>query len=291
MSENPLKVVQVQKGMPHRSHSTHQGSDSSDNRDIEARAYFERQWLLNPEQFDPNQSAIDLERISRTWKRIKPLLEEPELVTADIGFGWGALTTKIRGRGAQVDAVDIAENAIKRFQANESCDAKCIRDTLPRSSLADDAYNIVVCTDLIAELDPRDHRLMISELYRILKPEGHLVCSTPLDYRTDGALERFAALVETEFEVIEWDVSHHAYQQRLLNVLGKFSFLSGLHNFVRASRPITLFLESICRALSPDTGVTHAICVAKLKSLNTTQSVDVETMDPQNQRLRRRVWE
>lgn len=285
MTENPFKVVQVQKGMPH-----HTQASSSEGRDIEARANFERQWLIDPQQFDPSRNVMERERIDRSWKHVKPLLNEPEVKVADLGFGWGTLAEKVHNRGAQVDAVEIAENAIKRFSP-EYPNIRCIRDTLPRSSLPDDTYDLIICTDLIAELDPKDHRMLVSELYRLLKPEGRLICSTPLDYRTDGALESFATLIDTEFEVIEWEVSHHAYLLSLLNLFGKARFLAPIHRFLSNNRPFALFLESICRAISPDTGVTHAICIAKCKSLNTTQPVDMDRMEPQNQRLRRRVWE
>ncbi len=288
---NPLKIVDVQKGIPHRTHNSQKGISSS-TQDTEAKARFEREWLLHPDNFDPSTNAIERERIHRTWQHIKPLLEAPEVKAADLGFGWGILTRKMRRRGAQVDAVDIAENAIKHFKAGDPCDVICICDAMPRSSLPDDHYDVVVCTDLIAELQPRDYRLLISELYRILKPEGHLICSTPLDFRTDGALEHFAALLETEFEVTEWEISHHAYILRLLSLLKRGGrWLAPLYRFIRNNKTIALFLESLCRAASPDRGASHAICVARLKSLNTTQPVDVKAMEPQNQRLRRRIWE
>lgn len=292
MSDNPLKVVEVQKGLPHRSHSTNAGTLTSHQRDAEAKARFEREWLLYPESFDPGRNAIERERIDRTWKLIKPLMEVPELQAADLGFGWGVLTRKMQGRGGLVDAVDIAENALKHFTAREPCAVNLSCDGLPRSSLADDRYDLVVCTDLIAELETNDQRLLISELYRILKPSGFLVCSTSLDYRTDGALERFAALIDTEFEVIEWEVSHHAYALKLINLFKALGLLfKPLKRLVQNSRTFTLFLESICRAISPDRGVSHAICVAKLKSINTTAPIDIEKMEPQNQRIRQRVWE
>jgi ubiquinone/menaquinone biosynthesis C-methylase UbiE len=274
---------------------------------MKARA--DRQWLLHPEVFNPDYSVIERERVHRTWKLIKPLLEEPEQVVADLGLGWGTLARKIRERGASVDAVDVSENALKNFRAQGPCDIRLSCEALPHTSLPDDHYDIVVCADVIADLEGHDQRLLVSELYRLLKPTGHLVCSTPLDYTTDGALERFSELLETEFEIIEWDVSHHAYSLRFMHLLegphrrlenrSRFHWLwrsldticYPLASFARRSRPLTFMLEGLCRGISPDQGVTHAICVAKRKTLTPANPEAFDQMAPQNQRLRRRVWE
>ncbi len=334
-TDNPLKIVEAQKGLPHRTQNKNLDTASRELRDQQARAYFERQWLVNAENFDPGRSARERERIDRTWTLIKPLLETPELAVVDAGFGWGVLTRKVRGQGARVDAVDIAENAIKHFYSQGECGAALIRDTFPMTALRDDVYDLAICTDLIAELAGHDQRLLLSELYRILKPEGRVVLSTPLDHQTDGALEKFAQLVDTEFEVIDWEVSHHAYLMSLLywlqtsarfvraasdpayykeldsdrGRLGRLSlkmntsfplvyFWKGLDfimgpvsSFVKRSRGVMLFLEGLCRSISPDRGVTHAICLARLRAINTTEPIDVDKVEPQTQRLRQRVWE
>ncbi len=335
MPDDPLKIVDVQKGLPHSTKSASGGRHTRATRDQEARAIFERRWLREPKKFDPARSAREQQRISRTWHLLKPLIKDSELTAIDLGFGWGVLTRQMRNEGAVVHALDIAENALKHFRDMGESNVTLIREALPMTTLPDGAYDIAVCTDVVAELHSNDQRLLMSELYRILKPEGRLVMSTSLDYRTDGALERFAQLVDTEFEVLEWEVSHHAYLLGLLHRLGGperyvrasndaayyqelrasrgalrrgwlmlmisppcvwawkgLSFLAApLRKHLSHSRRIMCLFEAICRAISPDRGITHAICTAKLKSLNTTEPVDVQKMEPQNQRLRQRVWE
>lgn len=307
MPDHPLKVVETEKAAPKQ---TAKAPNSRKTRDLSMKARADRQWLLHPELFNPDNSAIERERIHRTWQFIKPLLEEPEQKVADLGLGWGMLARKIRERGASVDAVDVSENALKNFRAQGPCDIHLSCEALPHTGLPDDHYNVVVCADLIADLEGHDQRLLVSEMYRLLKPTGHLVCSTALDYTTDGALERFSELLETEFEILEWNVSHHAYSLRLLHLLaGPHQRLESkksrinrfwgaldmichpLASLVRNNRPLTFMLEGLCRGISPDSGVTHAICLAKRKTLTPADPQAFDQMATQNQRLRRRVWE
>jgi SAM-dependent methyltransferase len=253
----------------------------------------------------------------------------------DLGCGWGVLSEKMAQTGAEVDALDIAANALEQLRPHAGDRIHLLCDAVPWCNLPDDAYDVVVCTDLIAELPPQDHRLLISELYSVAKPEGHVILSTPLDVNSVGALERFAALVETELETVSWVLSHHAFYLKLrrflyapsryakamndpvyyqkqrektglwgrgwlrLNsnrILGTFwkglsLLLKPLTRAYDQSHWLLMRLESLCRFLKPDDGISHVILLAKLKSLKTTQDVDVQAMSRPVQRLRQRVWE
>lgn len=211
MKDNPLQVI---------SSPSERKAPTRTNRMEEARAKFERLWLTDPEQFNPNRSAIERERIERTWSLLKPLLKKPDLKVLDIGFGWGVLADRIHQAHTEVDGVEIASNAIKHFESLYGNRIRLIRDAAPDTSLPNSHYDLVICTDLIAELHSHDQRLLISELYRLIKPDGHILLSTGFDVDTDGAFERFQALVETELSIAQAKLSAHTYYLNLLRGLG-----------------------------------------------------------------------
>lgn len=333
MKDDPLRIISVEKGIPHPKHTMNR-SDPRLARIKAARDTFERRWQEDPNQFNPTLTAIERERIERSWNVLQPLVQ-PGMPASDLGCGWGVLSERIAERGGSVDALDIASSALERLRPHAHERIRLLCDAAPMTQLPDDHYSIVVCTDLIAELPSPEHRLLISELYRIAKPEGHILCSTPLDIHSDGALERFASLVETELEPENWLLSHHAYYLRLRHLLnaparyhqamidleyykkqrakaglfgrgwlwlnsrkplGYFwkilsTLLKPVLHAYDQSRTLLLKMESLCRFLSPDDGISHVLIVARLKSLKTTQDVDVQAMSRPVQRLRQRIWE
>jgi SAM-dependent methyltransferase len=110
----------------------------------------------------------------------------------------------------------------------EKATLKLIQDYVPRTKLEDNTYDIVISTELIASLPIDDFRLYFSELARLVKTEGSVLISTPLDIQSEDALERFVALVDTEFHVHEWFFSYHYLYLKLCN------FLKAPSRFVKA---------------------------------------------------------
>ena len=138
----------------------------------------------------------------------------------DLGCGYGLLTLKMRDAGAQVDAVDVASNAFKPLLSkSDLTNINILQDWVPRTRLADGTYDLVLSTDLIAELSPNQFRLYFSELARLTKTEGVAICSTPVDINAEDALERFQALAETEFLIKGWIFSYHRLYIRLNDFL------------------------------------------------------------------------
>jgi 2-polyprenyl-3-methyl-5-hydroxy-6-metoxy-1,4-benzoquinol methylase len=219
MSENSLPIINSEPNEPRRRFSRHRAAASQEDRAETARAHFERLWLQTPEIFDPNRSAIERMRLERSWNTITPLFNG-DMRAADLGFGWGGLTRRLQAATVQVDALDVASQALQHFEREGSlAGVRLIREALPQTSLQDGHYDLVLCCDVIAELQPNDQRLLISELYRLVKPDGYVIFTTPLDIDSDGALEQLAALVETELMPEHWVLSHHCTYLKLLRLL------------------------------------------------------------------------
>lgn len=170
----------------------------------EAQATMERLWLNDPEQFNPERDAVQRKRINSTIEAIKKQLPLEGKRAADLGCGAGVISRSLRDLGAKVDALDIASNALERLKANDMQNITAIQDCLPSTRLDDNAYDLVVCTEVIGYLQPKEYRMLFAELSRLINKEGSVACSTSLDLNSENALERFAALAETEFEIDQW---------------------------------------------------------------------------------------
>lgn len=226
MSKSSLHIISSASAPTSAPGSSSAASKGRRQRD-EQQATMEREWLRNPGQFDPQRNCLERERIARTLAFIQRHCEVKDKVVADLGCGSGMLAKALDEQGAaSVHALDIAANALKLL---ESCNAgseasnriKAVRDALPDSKLPGSYYDLVLCCDVIAYLRPNQYRLLFSELTRVVKSDGWVVCSTPIDYRTQGPWRRFSELADTEIVVEGWLLSYH----RLYNVITKVLLL------------------------------------------------------------------
>jgi 2-polyprenyl-3-methyl-5-hydroxy-6-metoxy-1,4-benzoquinol methylase len=184
----------------------------------EMQAKFERLWLLHPEKFNPLRNCMQRERLERTWQLLNQhvALEEKKIV--DIGCAAGVFSRRLRDAKASIIAVDIAENALKYLRQHPMHRIEACQEAMPCTSLPDEAFDIVVCTELIAELPREDYRLFFAELSRLVKQDGVMICSSPIDiyYSEDGA-QKLLNLASTELEIIQSIYSYHALYLRLMD--------------------------------------------------------------------------
>lgn len=210
MSKNRLNVISV-------SSERSEVSSSRLARKKEMEAKFERLWLIDPEQFNPLRNCMQRERLERTWIVIEQYIDLNGKQVVDLGCGAGTFSRRMRDAGAIVEAVDIAQNALKHFQESDSHNIHTRQDAMPETRLSDESYDLVAAMELIAELPTDDYRLFFAELARIIKPDGYLICSSPIDIYTEGGVEKLINLAQTEFEIGVMKKSYHALHIRLKN--------------------------------------------------------------------------
>ncbi|NGX58462.1 MAG: Ubiquinone biosynthesis O-methyltransferase [Chlamydiae bacterium] len=209
MEDNPLSIIKV------NDNSQTQTTNNVKSRRLEAEAKYERIWLTQPTRFDPNHNALGRERITYTLSIIDQLFDIKGLNIVDIGCGNGILAKILSEQGGKVIASDIATNALK-LVPNELATKQ---EALPETSFQDDEFDLCICTEVIPEMDHRDFRLAIAELARIIKPDGKVVCSTPIDIYSEDAAIRFRKLAETEFKILHWRPSYHSLYLKFLHFL------------------------------------------------------------------------
>jgi len=327
MSDDRLRVISVENNQA----SITRTFKPKTNRE-EVQAEFERLWNRNPKQFDPLRNCMERERLKRTFAMIEEDFNLSGKLVVDLGCGRGVFSRRLQDGGAIVDAVDIAKNALKSLEEEDTRNIRSIHDYVPSTKLEDDRYDLVVCTDLIAYIKPREHRLTINELARLVKREGYIICSTPIDIHSEDAIERFAALAETDLEILQWRFSYHClyirfldffeaprrfararkdktYCEKALNdrhhlarwwfkvnslpVIGDFwgiakYLTSPVANWVKQSRTVLLGLEKVCRLFWSESGISHAIFMARRRPL--VEPTPVESQ-PIERKKKRTVWE
>jgi 2-polyprenyl-3-methyl-5-hydroxy-6-metoxy-1,4-benzoquinol methylase len=227
MSKNPLQIVATE------------GVKGKVSRKEEAAVKFEKMWQHDPEQFNPLRNIVELERLRRTQELLHKHFDLTEKKVVDLGCGRGELTQRLSEKAAKVDAVDIASSALKQVVANSKKNVSPIQDFVPQTKLKDEDYDLVLSTELIAYLPTDLYRLYFSELSRLVKPEGRVLCSTALDIDSEDALGRFVSLAETEFKITDLVFSFHALYIRLE------AFFKAPSLFIKASKDSEYRLEQI----------------------------------------------
>lgn len=159
------------------------------------------------EKIDPTHSMNSLLRIERTLTLLEGHIKIEGSEVADLGCGTGHLASLLAAKGGEITAVDVVQRIHPTFTFVRAC--------LPYLSLSDSSFDGVVLTDVIAEIEPHLYRLTLSELARILKKEGWLICSTQLDIHSHDAQERFVDLIKTEFEIFDSKKSYHRLHYHL----------------------------------------------------------------------------
>ena len=142
------------------------------------------------------REAFEEKAKSALWRRpppdpaVWPLIEKSAAQKwLDIGCSFSEKWARVAKAATLLDAQE------KPFESVQEC--------FPYTSFPDGAFDGVLYLDQIGTLDEELHRLALSELARLLKPGGTLICSTPLDVQTLSPALYFKALVKTEFQIVE----------------------------------------------------------------------------------------
>lgn len=180
-----------------------------------ARAIHERRWMQKEECTDV---AMEEERIRRSGELLLLSVNPLEKKACDLGAGAGAFSLWLEEKGAAVDAVDIAMNALQKIKPLHG-KVRIVQDFVPATLLEDSSYDIVAALDLIAEMPEKDYRLFFMEIARLLKKQGVALISTPVDFRSENALDLFFSLAKTELELTGCALSYHYFSIKLADIL------------------------------------------------------------------------
>lgn len=205
MANDSLKIVETHP----ESNESKRRWDSKRSKREELQARLERQWLISPHQFDALRNSMERERLRRSFELLHAFCPITQQQIVDLGSAWGDFSSILHDKGGKILCVDLASNSFKSLKERYPHLTDIKQDYVPKTTLDDEKYDIVVALDIIGFIHPDDHRMFFAELSRLVKPNGFVLCSTPLDIRTEDPLQAFADLAETEFKISKWSLSYH----------------------------------------------------------------------------------
>jgi 2-polyprenyl-3-methyl-5-hydroxy-6-metoxy-1,4-benzoquinol methylase len=225
---------------------------------------------ISIEELDPDKTAQGRERMGRSLKMLAKHALINNSHIADLGCGIGSFAHVLASQNAHVTAVDALDLLLQKDQYPQ---INYVKACLPDLLFSDEHFDGLVFTDVIASIEPHLHRLTLSELARVLKKDGWLLISTPLDIDSLDADTLFMQLVRTEFEIIETLSSYHRFHFHL-NKWGKSPLWNPLSWFSRPLKKILkensqflLLTERLCKKLLGRAGRTHMIILARKKRI------------------------
>jgi len=120
------------------------------------------------------KEGAEIERSSKRYTRARVPSDNP-LHILDVGCGTGLNAKELAAKGHKVTGIDISAVAIEKFRAagfeGEQCD---ITQGIP---YPDNTFDMVYASEVIEHLV--DTEAFLAETYRVLRPSGQLVLSTP----------------------------------------------------------------------------------------------------------------
>lgn len=161
----------------------------------------------------------------------------------DLGCGDGALTYGLSRRGAECYGVDLSEEAIWFAQHKHrsfGSKASFFVESCLKTHFEDVFFDGIVSSDVIEHLEEPEK--MLVEMWRVLKPQGIAVISTPVRF-TENPLdkmhiqewfpEEFKILIQKVFPHADFDYSHPVFWFELFSRGGRYRlFVNTLSYFV-----------------------------------------------------------
>jgi 2-polyprenyl-3-methyl-5-hydroxy-6-metoxy-1,4-benzoquinol methylase len=128
------------------------------------------------EQFDSKMNMYDLrKRVAVVFDELLGGHELGGKTLLDAGCGTGWFSKRAVERGAVVTSMDLGENLLG--EVAKKCESHRVIGSILEMPFPDNHFDYVISSEVIEHV-PAPHRA-IDELYRVLKPGGTLVITTP----------------------------------------------------------------------------------------------------------------
>ncbi len=131
--------------------------------------YYEELWRAIPPRLEPEHFAL---RLSFLLERVPPGAR-----VLDLGCGEGRFAERLQRAGAEVLAVDVAEEPLRRARAGNPELRTQLIDGEGEWDIPDASFDVVWAGEVIEHV--ADTSRWLSELRRVLRSGGRLLLSTP----------------------------------------------------------------------------------------------------------------
>lgn len=201
------------------------------------------------DRFDQLMDDYDLER--RTQVLVSEFLggDLRGKLVLDAGCGVGGLTRTLVGAGAQVVALDIGPRLAAETKRRCRCEA--VVGSLEALGFAADTFDVVFSTEAI-EHTPAPERSAL-ELYRVVKPGGHLALTTP-NRLWQAPVRALSALGLRPYDGFENFLWPSQLRQILVRAGARIDDHRGVHLWpfqIRLLRPMSRWMDRFGSRLLP----------------------------------------
>ena len=119
-------------------------------------------------------AGVELERTSKQYT-LACVPTDGALSILDVGCGAGRNSKAMAAHGHTMTGVDLSEHAIARYR-DAGYDGR-VMDLQQRFELEDETFDLAFCSEVIEHVTDPSH--LAAEMFRVVRPGGRLVLSTP----------------------------------------------------------------------------------------------------------------
>lgn len=190
----------------------------------------------------------------------------------DVGCGTGDFTYRLKEFGDEIQAIDISEIAIEQAKRKHK-DIEFRVGAFPFSTFRNAYFDLVCCLEVIYYLDEPQRRLMIDEIYKILKPGGKVLFAAVTWKNPYFPRPEFEALVSSKFKTISTSTIHLKFfsllEVKMYNLLQRIwrrkrgvaakSFFKGFFN----SKAVLHLFNNFSKMFLKDKSISHVVILAE----------------------------
>ena len=122
------------------------------------------------------------------YSEIQKILSDTELVVMELGAGFGRHTSVIADSGVKLIVNDISESALEINNRIHPNIYKSIASNMDAIPLPNQSIDVVICCGSLSYADPKK---VNREIFRLLKPGGHLIILDTLNHNPVYKINRY----------------------------------------------------------------------------------------------------
>ena len=229
-----------------------------------AKQYFEDLYKNTPEPWGLARNASQLIRYDDYLRILAPYLNS-ETEVLDIGCGKGYFTEKYAPRVKHVTAIDISEEAIAR--AKPAANISYRVESLPVLTAKNASYTLILPLEVLYYLSTTDQQLALSEMNRVLRPEGIALFSVNIGQKPYYQLDELKALLSEHFDILEVHPSYGRlysfWENKVLILEG--TPLAWIPRFWLQQKTLVTLFRTLTRILYRQKGITMAAVLVRKK--------------------------
>jgi len=172
-----------------------------------------------------NFSKINFLRNSPIFRHkintIHKLLDSNSGKLLDIGFGYGVIEELLSNANFKLFGIDISEKSVRNLQSKVTGYFK--KGNILEIPYKKEYFDIVLCLDILEHISPKDTFKALNEIRRVLKHNGKLILSIPLNEGLEEMIKKnnenpnahvrvyTPEIIKMELEIVNLEVLKEIY--------------------------------------------------------------------------------